>query len=137
MKSTTAPSRNPSPRVSRSIFSWPKPAQSPHPPVHVAGAAPYGIRRALRYGDGWIPLAGRGDTDLADDLALFRKMATEAGRDPDSMETSIYTAPADPTELKRLEDAGLNRAVFFAFPVAGDQLLPLLDQYAEVAAKLG
>jgi alkanesulfonate monooxygenase SsuD/methylene tetrahydromethanopterin reductase-like flavin-dependent oxidoreductase (luciferase family) len=35
----------------------PKPGQKPHPPIHVGGAFPYGARRAIRYGDGWIPTA--------------------------------------------------------------------------------
>ena len=34
---------------------WPKPIQKPHPPIIVGGAFPYAARRAIRYGDGWIP----------------------------------------------------------------------------------
>ena len=34
------------------------------PPIHVGGAAPRGLERAIRYGDGWIPLTGRGDADM-------------------------------------------------------------------------
>ena len=37
--------------------TWPKPVQQPFP-VIVGGAFPYGARRAVRYGDGWIPGAG-------------------------------------------------------------------------------
>ena len=43
------------------MMTWPKPVQKPHPPIHVGGAFPYAARRAIRYGDGWIPVAGRGD----------------------------------------------------------------------------
>src|SRR5579875_752740 len=39
--------------------SGPKPLQKPHPPVIVGGAFPYAARRALRYGDGWVPHAAR------------------------------------------------------------------------------
>jgi alkanesulfonate monooxygenase SsuD/methylene tetrahydromethanopterin reductase-like flavin-dependent oxidoreductase (luciferase family) len=42
------------------MIARPKPVQKPHPPIHVGGAFPYGARRAVRYGDGWIPTA-RGD----------------------------------------------------------------------------
>jgi len=119
------------------IYSNPKPVQTPHPPIHVGGAAPWGIKRALRYGDGWIPLAGRGDTDVVEDLALFRKMAVEADRDPDSMEVSLYVAPNDPDELARLRDAGLTRVLFIGFPMAAKDLLPMLDDYAELAQKVG
>jgi hypothetical protein len=37
------------------FLARPKPVQKPHPPIHVGGAFPYGARRAIRYGDGWIP----------------------------------------------------------------------------------
>src|SRR3954470_7060692 len=42
------------------MMTWPKPVQKPSPPIHVGGAFPHGARRAIRYGDGWIPTA-RGD----------------------------------------------------------------------------
>lgn len=119
------------------VFSWPKPVQKPHPPIHVGGAAPWGIQRALRYGDGWIPLTGRGNTNLLSDMKLFRKMAAEAGRDADSMEVSIYAAPADYDRLVELRDAGFARAIFIGLPMAAEQLLPLLDMYAEAARKVG
>ena len=119
------------------VFSWPKPVQKPYPPIHVGGAAPWGIRRALRYGDGWIPLAGRGDSELLDDMKTFRTMATEAGRDPDSMEVSIYVAPTDADRLAELRDAGFARALFLGFPVPATDLLPMLDDLAELAQKVG
>ena len=36
------------------MMTWPKPVQKPHPPVIVGGAFPYGARRAIAYGDGWM-----------------------------------------------------------------------------------
>src|SRR5258705_5102245 len=41
------------------MMTWPKPVQEPHPPVLVGGAFPYGARRAIAYGDGWVPHARR------------------------------------------------------------------------------
>src|SRR3974390_1321389 len=37
------------------MMCLPKPVQRPHPPVIVGGAFPYGARRAIRYGQGWLP----------------------------------------------------------------------------------
>ena len=45
------------------IISNPKPVQKPHPPIHVGGIFPGGLNRAVRYGNGWIPIAGRGEFD--------------------------------------------------------------------------
>ena len=36
-----------------------KPFQKPHPPIIVGGAFPHGAKRAIAYGDGWIPHAKR------------------------------------------------------------------------------
>src|SRR6476661_8103201 len=68
------------------IMAWPKPVQKPHPPVIVGGAFPYSARRAIRYGDGWIPQAARGGyKEIGDLIPEFRKMASEAKRDPKSI----------------------------------------------------
>src|SRR5215210_4764542 len=53
------------------MIARPKPVQKPHPPIHVGGAFPYGARRAIRYGDGWIPTA-RGD--VTEVLPKFHEM---------------------------------------------------------------
>jgi len=57
---------------------WPKPVQKPHPPIIVGGAFPYGARRAIRYGDGWIPRATRPNYgDVGQFLPRFNEMARE------------------------------------------------------------
>src|SRR5712672_3471597 len=65
------------------MMTWPKPVQKPHPPVIVGGAFPFGARRALRYGDGWMPHRTRSQyADVQALLPKFREMAAEAERDP-------------------------------------------------------
>ncbi len=111
------------------IFAWPKPVQKPHPPIHVGGGFPGGARRAIRYGDGWIPIAGR--DPVAENLAEFRKLAQQAGRDPDSIEVSLFGLGPDEGAIKAAREAGVSRVVF-GLPSAGrDSVLPLLDRYAE------
>ncbi len=113
------------------IFMWPKPVQSPHPPIHVGGGFPGGARRAIRYGDGWFPIGGR-DGDIAERLPLFREMAREAGRDPDSLEVSVFGAPPDEAAMARFRDAGISRVVIFLPPAKSEEILPLLDNHARV-----
>jgi probable F420-dependent oxidoreductase len=61
------------------MMAWPKPVQQPHPPIIVGGAFPYGARRAIRYGDGWVPHASRPEYgDVSDFLPHFHQMAKEA-----------------------------------------------------------
>ena len=85
------------------MIARPKPVQKPHPPIHVGGAFPHGARRAIRYGDGWIPTA-RGD--VAEVLPKFREMAREAGRDPASIEITSFGLSEDLDRVKRLAETG-------------------------------
>jgi probable F420-dependent oxidoreductase len=119
------------------IFAWPKPTQKPHPPIHVGGAFPGGMRRALRYGDGWIPLMGRGDDDVLKHLPSLREEAAKAGRSLDGFEVSIYGAPPDAEKLRALRDAGIARVLFFLPPVAKDEALKAVDAYAETMRRVG
>jgi probable F420-dependent oxidoreductase len=118
------------------VFSSPKPVQKPHPPIHVAGAAPWALRRTVRYGDGWIPLLGRGDDDLETHMTTLRELAAEAGRDADTIEVTIYACPPDPDKLKELRDLGIHRAVFLVFPEKLDRIAPMLDDYAKLASEV-
>ena len=114
--------------------TWPKPVQKPHPPIHVGGGFPYGARRAIRYGNGWIPIAGR--DDIIERLSEFRAMAEEHGRNPEELEISVYGAPADRDQLLRYRDAGIHRVVLGLPPRASDQVLPLLDGHAQLVTEL-
>jgi probable F420-dependent oxidoreductase len=109
------------------IYAWPKPVQKPHPPVIVGGAYPQGARRALRYGDGWIPIAGRAPIHEA--VKGFRKLAEEAGRDPASVPITAFAAAEDLDELKRLRDLGVVRVVVSLDSEKEDTVLPVLDRW--------
>jgi probable F420-dependent oxidoreductase len=113
------------------MMTWPKPAQKPHPPVIVGGAYPFGARRAIAYGDGWVPHARRPTYgDVIGFLPEFRKMVTAAGRHPASTPVTIFGVAEDVDVIRRYRDAGVAR-VIFNLPVAKlDEVLPQLDRYA-------
>ncbi len=50
----------------------PRPAQSPRPPIWVGGSSPAALRRAARYGDGWLPQSLGPDTELIGRLRALR-----------------------------------------------------------------
>ena len=110
------------------VMAWPKPVQKPHPPVHVGGGFPAGAARAIAYGDGWMPIHGR-DEILAR-LPEFRRMAQEAGRDPASLEVSVFGMRPDAGELAKARAAGVARAILGLAPEPADKVLPILDRYA-------
>ena len=64
------------------MWSWPKPAQSPHPPVLIGGGVAM-IRHVVAYGDGWAPMTTTWSSDeMAQNVALLRRQADEARRGP-------------------------------------------------------
>jgi probable F420-dependent oxidoreductase len=119
------------------MMTWPKPVQKPHPPVIVGGAFPWAARRAIRYGDGWIPLAGsESDGDPLDYVPRFRQMAEEAGRDPRSLSLTVAGPPEDPDLLKRYRDLGIDRVNFPLPPAHRDEVMPVLDRLADLMRQL-
>ena len=112
---------------------WPKPAQKPHPPVIVGGAFPHSARRAIRYGDGWVPNASRQHyADVTEFLPDYRQMAADAGREPASVPVSIFGAPEDADRLRRYRDQGIARAIVALPSANADEILPVLDRWAEL-----
>jgi probable F420-dependent oxidoreductase len=115
------------------MMTWPKPLQKPHPPVIVGGAYPHGARRAIAYGDGWVPHARRpAYGDVLGLLPAFRTMATAAGRDPATIPITIFGVAEDLDLIGRYRDAGAARLVFSLPPAKADEVLPLLDRCAEL-----
>jgi probable F420-dependent oxidoreductase len=111
------------------MIARPKPVTKPHPPIHVGGVFPQGARRAIRYGDGWIPTA-RGD--LSAELPKFRQMAQEAGRDPNSLEVTSFGLADDADRVKRLADMGVARVVPMFPPEKADKVLPMIDRWTKI-----
>jgi len=110
---------------------WPKPAQKPHPPIIVGGAFPHAARRAIRYGNGWIPRADHfRKEEMGEMLGRFRRMAAEAGRDPAELPITIFRAPADIQVLRNLRDVGVDRVVFSLPAEPEEKLLPIMDEWA-------
>ncbi len=74
-------------RLPRS-FIGPKPAQKPHPPIHLAAFTPAALKRAATLADGWsatvLPLDA-----LAQMIACVRDMAKAAGRDPTALKVVV------------------------------------------------
>lgn len=119
------------------MMAWPKPVQQPHPPVIVGGAFPHGARRAVRYGDGWIPLAGRPGSEPFDTVPKFHAMLKEAGRDLASCLVSIFGAGEDGDTLKRYRDLGIVRVTPSLPAAKEDVVLPILDRWAALIRQTG
>jgi probable F420-dependent oxidoreductase len=110
------------------IWSWPKPAQRPHPPVLVGGNGPTVLDRVLRFGDAWLP-----NNTGEDLLARARELWARAER---PIEVIVMGAPAKPKVLDEFEQAGVRRVVRW-IPSAG--LAPVeraLERWEDAIAEL-
>jgi probable F420-dependent oxidoreductase len=92
------------------VKSNPKPAQKPHPPVLLGGAAKNVLQRVVAWGDGWLPNRVTPDA-LRESRATLDRLAKDAGRDPAKLTISVYGQPADRDLIRRLHDAGATRVV--------------------------
>jgi len=120
------------------MMASPKPVQKPHPPILVGGAFPQAARRAVRYGDGWAPIAGRGpDGDVDELLPRFHQMLSEAGRDPQSVPVTLFGVPEDVDRLARYRDKAIARVVVMLPSANSDAILPTLDRWAELIRRVG
>jgi probable F420-dependent oxidoreductase len=117
------------------MVSWPKPVQKPHPPVIVGGVFPYAARRALRYGDGWMPHSRRpAYDDVGEVLPQFRKMAVEAGRE--DLPVTVWDAREDYDTLRRYLDLGVIRVAVSVDSEKAEVILPVLDRWAELMRRV-
>jgi probable F420-dependent oxidoreductase len=118
--------------------AWPKPVQKPHPPIMVGGAFPYSARRAVRYGDGWMPqVTEYAKTPLAELIPRFRQMAAEAGRDPASMVINIGGQAPELDAVKRYQDLGVDSVSASLMSEKADTILPILDLWADIIRRVG
>ena len=119
------------------MMTRPKPVQNPLP-VIVGGAFPHGARRALRYGNGWIPHSRRPQyEDVTDFLPQFRQMAAEAGRDPAEVPVTVWGAPENADRLQRYRDQAVARVVVSLPAEPAAKTLPRLDRWAELIRHIG
>ena len=119
------------------MMTWPKPVQMPHPPVIIGGAFPYGARRAIAYGDGWLPHARRPNYgELLDVLPDYNKMLAEAGRDAKSLPIIVYGIKEDLDLIRRYRDAGVSEVIVALKAAKADAVLPVLDRFAAFIPKL-
>lgn len=105
------------------IWSWPKPIQTPHPPILIGGNGPRAEERVLRYGDEWLPEPEEG---LYARIRAFRDR-TSAG---DPVPVTVYGAK--PEDVSMYEDAGAHRCVYWLPPFDPDRTVSRLREIAEV-----
>jgi alkanesulfonate monooxygenase SsuD/methylene tetrahydromethanopterin reductase-like flavin-dependent oxidoreductase (luciferase family) len=87
------------------------------PPILVGGAAPHALRRAARFGDGWMPM-GKEPEALRSDVALLRELMAAAGNPAPEVVVLTALPLADPeaamARARAFADVGATRLVHAA-----------------------
>jgi probable F420-dependent oxidoreductase len=113
------------------LWSWPKPVQQPHPPVLVGGTGPKALDRVLRYGDVWMP------NRIAEPGWLKSRVAELRERAGRRVPVTYFGADATDEFVAALAEAGVDRALLQLPDAGADEVLPLVERYAELAARHG
>ena len=109
------------------IWSWPKPAQRPHPPVIVGGEGPTVLDRVLAFGDAWMP--NYRPSGILERAAELRSRAER----PVSLQ--LMGVPADPAVFEAYAAAGFDRVVHWLPSAGRGPVERALDGYESAIAE--
>ena len=117
-------------QISGSGFQ-PKPVQKPHPPIWIGGHTGPAIRRAAKYGDGWMPIGLRPPAilepeELSEKIARLRTLTVQAGRP----ENAVYITFS--TDVVFDDSAGPSRRMVTGIP---EQIAADLRQYQDLGVQ--
>ena len=114
-------------------WAYPKPHQSKGPPIIIGGMGPRTYDAIARYGDGWMPITGRGS--LKGRIEPLQEAFTRHGRDPASIRIFISGASEKPEDLASLQQEGVEHATLTVWSEDNDEIWRKLDEFADIAAK--
>lgn len=108
---------------------YPKPIQKPHPPILLGGSSRYVFQRVAAWADGWFPTvidpeavrAGRAELD---------RLCIANGRDPSSVDITLFRASPDPDAVAAYQAAGVDRFTFAVDSYADAEPLARLEAVA-------
>ncbi len=114
------------------VWSYPKPAQRPHPPILLGGETDHTLKRVVDYCDGWFPRP-RAGFEPASAVERLKKMATEKGRDFSTLSITVFGAPPEEAALASYQKVGIQRALLAIPDLNRDEILRHLDTLAPLA----
>jgi probable F420-dependent oxidoreductase len=110
------------------IWSWPKPVQQPHPPILLGTLQPSAL--VIRHADGWLPLSVSHPGQLPERIADLRARAEQAGRDPATLEVTVFSIERTTAEtVAEYAEMGADRVVLRGRIRSTEELSDYLDGY--------
>jgi len=115
-------------------WAWPKPLQTPHPPILVGGSpTPLHFRHIVEWADGWMPNEGR--YEISEKWPELQRLAADSGRDPATLSLGIFGIKPEVDHIENMAALGATFGVIGLPSDGPDSILPLLDRYAELVAR--
>jgi probable F420-dependent oxidoreductase len=111
--------------------AFPKPRQRPHPPIIMGGSGEKAIAITAELCNGWAPWLPEWPKakQMIDQL---RHQAIANGRDPDSLEISVFEKSIpDEKHMAEMEAAGVRRIILTLSAQSRAEALPALDRLAQ------
>jgi len=116
------------------IWSWPKPAQKPHPPILVGGNGPKVLDRVLAFGDEWMPNRIGDDEKFFARIAELQERARDAGRG--SIPVTLFAPKPDPDVIEHFgQAAAIHRLLFYVPAVPEREIERHLDKRAALVER--
>jgi probable F420-dependent oxidoreductase len=111
---------------------YPKPVQTPHPPLYFGGESDAALRRVARVGQGWYGFNLEPD-EFAGRLERLDQLLEQTGRARSDIDVSLSPSlkRCDLDKVKRYRDAGADQVILFAAALDEDRMRATLDQLAE------
>ncbi|GGT35969.1 TIGR03619 family F420-dependent LLM class oxidoreductase [Streptomyces purpureus] len=111
----------------RASYAFPKPVSGPR--TLIGGAAgPTLFSHIAEYGDGWLPIGGRG---LTQSVPVLREVWEKAGRAPEALQVVPYAVMPNPGKLAHYAGLGIDEVVLQLPPAGEAEVLRVLDDYAQ------
>jgi probable F420-dependent oxidoreductase len=117
------------------IKSFPKPLQSPWPPIiGGGGAGPKTLEFVANHCDGWMPILGYPEwPEIKQGIAQIKSGAFPSDRVPGSIAFSIFSwSPPDQATNEDMQKQGVSKIVISLEGKTRDEAMPLLDEYAKL-----
>lgn len=112
------------------VYSFPMPAQRPHPPVVLGGMAKNVFKRVVEYGDAWMPNRVTPE-DVKKGRATLDELAEAAGRDPSSIDVFVFGQAADRDLISQFAEAGASKVAVRLETASEEEALANLEKIAE------
>jgi probable F420-dependent oxidoreductase len=111
------------------VWSFPKPCQQPHPPILLGGSARNVLQRVVAWGDGWMPIRLTPE-DIKQGRATLDGLAATAGRDPKTLDITVFGEASNRDSMQRFAEAGASRVIVRLADTESATALTALEQMA-------